>query len=92
MFLFSSVDFFFKINFFKKKNSGTQSECQTVWIQVRPLIWVQSVNIQQGEKKAKIDGCPQVGDLISEQLINTISNTIKILILLINSLQGSVVC
>ena len=38
---------FFKINFFEKILSGIPSECQTVWIQIRPnisgLIWVQSV-------------------------------------------------
>ena len=41
----------FKINFFKKKKknlSGIPSECQTVWIQIRPdvlsgLIWIQTV-------------------------------------------------
>ena len=44
----SSADFF-KIDFFLKKNlSGTLSECQTVWIQIRTdivsgLIWVQTV-------------------------------------------------
>ena len=46
----SSVDiFFFQVSFSKKKNlSGIPSECQTVWIQIRPdvllgLIWVQTV-------------------------------------------------
>ena len=38
----------FLINFFKKNLSGMPSECQTVWIQIRPdvlsgLIWVQTV-------------------------------------------------
>ena len=43
--------FFFLIYFFQKKKrnlSGIPSECQTVWIQIRPdvlsgLIWVQTV-------------------------------------------------
>ena len=41
--------FFFKINFFKKNLTGIPSECQIVWIQIRPeiflldLIWVQTV-------------------------------------------------
>ena len=43
MLLFSSADY---INFFKKKNhSGTLSECQTVWIQIRTYVvsvWVQT--------------------------------------------------
>ena len=38
---------FFKINFFLKVLSGIPSECQTVWIQIRPnktsgLIWFQT--------------------------------------------------
>ena len=41
----SSADFFFKIIFFQKIFSGTLSECQAVWIQIRTdiltvLIWV----------------------------------------------------
>ena len=41
---------FFKINFLKKNISGTLSECQTVWIQIRTdrmsvLIWVLTVYI-----------------------------------------------
>ena len=49
MLFFSSVDFILKLNFFSKKNlSGIPSECQTVWIQIRPdvlsgLIWIQTV-------------------------------------------------
>ena len=44
----SSADLFFKINFVLKLPSGTLSECQTVWIQIRAdifsgLIWVQTV-------------------------------------------------
>ena len=40
--------FFFKINFFKKYLSGIPSECQIIWIQIRPdilsgLIWIQTV-------------------------------------------------
>ena len=40
--------FFFKINAFEKHLSDISSECQTVWIQIRPdvmsgLIWVQPV-------------------------------------------------
>ena len=47
MFL-SSVDFFSNIEFFEKLFSGILSDCQTVWIQVRPAfrrawIWVQTV-------------------------------------------------
>ena len=43
-----SADFFFKIDFFKKNISGTPSECQMVWIQIRTnilsvLIWIQTV-------------------------------------------------
>ena len=46
MFL-SSADFF-QNHFFRKILSGISSECQTVWIQVKPdillgLIWVQTV-------------------------------------------------
>ena len=46
-FLLSSADFFQKYSF-KKILSGTLSECQTVWIQIRTdilsvLIWVQNV-------------------------------------------------
>ena len=48
MVLLLSAAFFFKINFFQKILSGTLSECQTVWIQIRTnillvLIWVQNV-------------------------------------------------
>ena len=44
----SSVDVFFKLTFFQKHLSGIQSECQTVWIQIRSdvlsgLIWIQTV-------------------------------------------------
>ena len=44
----SSADFFFKINFFVKKNSGIPSEGETNWIQIRPrifggVIWDQTV-------------------------------------------------
>ena len=47
-FFLLSEDFFFKINYLKKNLSGIPSECQTVWIQIRPdvlsgLIWVQTV-------------------------------------------------
>ena len=53
-FFLSSVDFFFFLEiffFFKKKKKnllGIPSECQTIWIKIRPdvlsgLIWVQSV-------------------------------------------------
>ena len=40
--------FCYEINFFKKNLSGIPSECQTVWVQIRPdvlsgLIWVQIV-------------------------------------------------
>ena len=40
--------FFFKINFFKINLAGIPSECQTVWIKIRPdilsrLIWIQTV-------------------------------------------------
>ena len=43
----SSADFF-KINFFEKILSGMPSECQTVWIQIRPnnllgLTWFHTV-------------------------------------------------
>ena len=43
-----SADFFFEINYFEKIILGIPSECQTVWIQIRPdilsgLIWVQTV-------------------------------------------------
>ena len=58
--LLSSADFF-KINLSEKILSGIPSECQTVWIQIRPdilsgLIWVQSVckgyqQTTQGGKK-----------------------------------------
>ena len=46
-FFWSSADFFSK-SLFKKILSGIPSECQTVWIQIRPdilsgLIWVQTV-------------------------------------------------
>ena len=39
---------FFKVNVFKKNLSEILSECQTVWIQIRPdilsgLIWVQTI-------------------------------------------------
>ena len=45
--LLSSADFF-KNQLFRKILSGIQSECQTVWIQIRPnilsgLIWIQTV-------------------------------------------------
>ena len=45
--LMSSADFF-GINFLKKETSGTLSERQTAWIQIRtdillPLIWDQTV-------------------------------------------------
>ena len=48
---------FFKINFFGKIHSGTPSECQTVWIQIRTdtvsaLIWVQTVC--KGDKKSPL--------------------------------------
>ena len=58
----SSVDFF-KINFFSDNISGIPSECQTIWIQIRPdvlsgLIWVQTVckGYQQTTKVATIAG------------------------------------
>ena len=43
------LTFFKTFNFFKK-NSGTLSECETVWIQIRinilsVLIWVQTVSV-----------------------------------------------
>ena len=34
--LFCHLLIFFKINFFEKKISGIPSDCQTVWIQIRP--------------------------------------------------------
>ena len=36
MLFLSSTDFIFKINFFEKNLSGTPSECQAVWIPIRP--------------------------------------------------------
>ena len=47
MLFLSSADFF-QNQLFRKILSGTPSECQTVWIQIRPdvlsgLIWVQTV-------------------------------------------------
>ena len=47
MLFLSSADFF-QNQFFRKILSGIRSECQTVWIQIRPdvlsgLIWVQTV-------------------------------------------------
>ena len=36
--LFCCLLIFFKINFFQKILSGIPSECQTVWIQIRPEI------------------------------------------------------
>ena len=41
----SSVDFFFFQNWFFQNLSGIPSQCQTVWIQIRPdvLIWVLTV-------------------------------------------------
>ena len=47
MLLLSSADFF-QNQFFQQILSGTLSECQTVWIQIRTdilsvLIWVQTV-------------------------------------------------
>ena len=47
MLLLSSADIFSKLTL-KKIHSGTLSECQTVWIQIRTdilsvLIWVQTV-------------------------------------------------
>ena len=46
--LFYGLLIFFKNQLFRKILSGIESECQTVWIQIRPdvslgLIWVQSV-------------------------------------------------
>ena len=46
--LFNGQLIFFKINFFEKNISGMPTECQTVWILIRPdilsgLICVQSV-------------------------------------------------
>ena len=46
--ILSSVDFFFFNYFFQKNHSGIPSECQTVWIMIRPdilsgLIWVKAV-------------------------------------------------
>ena len=46
--LFCHLLFFFKINFSGKILFGIPSECQTIWIQVKPdnlsgLIWVQTV-------------------------------------------------
>ena len=47
MFFLSSADFFFKSTFLRN-TFRNKSECQTVWIQIRPdiksgLIWVQTV-------------------------------------------------
>ena len=46
--LFRLLWIFFRLTFFTKNLSGIPSECQTVWIQIRPnvlsgLIWVQTV-------------------------------------------------
>ena len=43
--LFCRLNIIFKINFLEKNLSGILSECQKVWIQIRPdalsgLIWV----------------------------------------------------
>ena len=76
MLLVSSADFFrnylylkkvAKIEFFKKILSGTQSQCQTVWLQIRTdilsvLIWVQTVykgyqqtsNVTAGMERAEV--------------------------------------
>ena len=47
-FFLSSVDFFFFKLIFQKNPTEIASECQTVWIQIRPevlsgLIWVQTI-------------------------------------------------
>ena len=54
-----SADFFLQNMHFQKIISGIPSECQTVWIQIRPdilsgLIWVQTVctGHQQTKKEA----------------------------------------
>ena len=90
MLLLSSADFF-KINFFQKNNSGTLSECQTVWILIRTdvrsvLIWIlilfakfisRQQNSPLARKELKGDVC--VNALCpSQQLLNyvkTISNS-----------------
>ena len=46
--ILSSGDYFSKSIFLEKIQSGIQSECQTVWVQIRTdilsvLIWVQTV-------------------------------------------------
>ena len=58
-FLLSAV-FFFQNKLFRKILSGIPSECQTVWIQIRPnilsgLIWVQTVckDYQQMTQRGK---------------------------------------
>ena len=48
--IFCRLLIFFKINFFEKVFQKITSECQTVWIQIRPdimsgLIWIQTVCI-----------------------------------------------
>ena len=62
MLLLTSADFFQNI-FFQKILSGTLSECQTVWIQIRTdilsvLIWVQAV-CKGYQKTTKVDVNPK---------------------------------
>ena len=44
--LFCRLLIFFKINFFRKILSGISSECQTVWIKIRPNILSGLVSVQ----------------------------------------------
>ena len=50
MLFFCQLLTFFKFNFLKKKLSGTLSECQMIWTQIRTdilsvLIWVQRISV-----------------------------------------------
>ena len=49
----STVNFFFKINFFKKILSRIPSDCQTFLIQIKPLVQTISKSYQQGTQGDK---------------------------------------
>ena len=61
---------FFKINLFLKILSGTLSECQTVWIQVR-FFWVQTV-CKGYQQTTKVTASKEKIKCVIQQLISVI--------------------
>ena len=52
MLFLSSADFFFKIYIFKPILSGIPSECQTVWIQIRPYLGSDFLDMLSADDKS----------------------------------------